>query len=60
MLGDKIQKLIGLFVLFSFLLNFPMLQIFSTAQLINGIPILYLYVFGVWGLLIFLIYRIVK
>jgi len=39
--------LVGLLVLFS-----PLLGLFEGAQTWRGIPLLYLYLFGVWALLI--------
>ena len=41
-------KLVLLFVLGIFLLNFPVLAIFNRGDTLAGIPMLYLYVFGVW------------
>jgi hypothetical protein len=42
------EKLALLFVLGGLLLNFPVLAIFNRATTLAGIPVLYLYLFGVW------------
>lgn len=42
------EKLALLFVLGSLLLSFPVLAIFNRATTVAGIPVLYLYLFGVW------------
>lgn len=44
--------LIFLFFVMLLTFNFPVLHIFNKAALQWGIPVLYLYVFGVWGLVI--------
>jgi hypothetical protein len=41
-------RLAFLFVAGAFLLSFPILAIFNRPILLGGIPILYLYLFGVW------------
>ena len=33
-------------------LNYPLLELFNDARLVLGIPLLYLYLFLVWGVLI--------
>jgi hypothetical protein len=42
------EKLALFFVLGAVLINFPVLAIFDRATMIGGVPLLYLYVFGVW------------
>jgi hypothetical protein len=42
------EKLALLFVLGAVLINFPVLAIWNRAWTIAGIPVLYLYLFGVW------------
>lgn len=42
------EKLALLFVLGALLLNFPVLAIFNRPATLVGIPVLYLYLFGVW------------
>jgi hypothetical protein len=41
-------KLVFLFVLGAFVLNFPVLAIFNRSATLAGIPVLYLYLFGIW------------
>jgi len=41
-------KLVLLFVLGVFVLNFPVLAIFNRGATLAGIPVLYLYLFGIW------------
>ena len=49
------RRLFGLFLLGFILLNYPILSIFNLEIFLFGIPILYLYLFSVWMLLIILI-----
>jgi hypothetical protein len=49
------RRLVGLFLLGLVLLNFPILCLFNRPELALGIPVLYLYLFGVWSLIILLI-----
>ena len=46
------ERLIGLFVFGLVLLNPPILLLFGRGQLLFGLPLLYLYLFAVWGALI--------
>ncbi|BBO80049.1 hypothetical protein [Desulfosarcina ovata] len=48
------RRLVGLFLLGFLLFNFPLLCLFNQHSLIMGLPALYLYLFGVWALLILL------
>ena len=50
----KYRRLIGLFLLGGLLFNYPVLSIFNRAVLIGGVPLLYLYLFTAWALLIVL------
>ena len=56
MTRDKIngRRLVGLFLLGVLLFNFPLLYLFNRPQLALGIPVLYLYLFAAWSLIIFL------
>ena len=56
MTRDKIngRRLGGLFLLGAMLFNFPLLYLFNRPILVLGIPVLYLYLFSVWWLIIFL------
>lgn len=42
------EKLVLLFALTALILNFPVLAIFNRGSTLGGIPVLYLYLFGVW------------
>ncbi len=42
-------KLVLLFVVGALLLSFPVLAIFNRPLMLGGIPILYLYLFGLWA-----------
>ena len=53
-LAVKARRLIGIFLLGVILFNYPVLSLFDREIFLSGIPILYLYLFGVWALLIFL------
>jgi len=53
--GITTERLLALFLLGIVVFTPPFLGIFNTPRLIAGIPILYLYLFGVWGLLIALV-----
>jgi hypothetical protein len=46
------QRLVALFLLGFLLLNYPLLNLFAGPARVLGIPILYVYVFAVWALLI--------
>jgi hypothetical protein len=46
------QRLIAVFLLGCLLLNYPLLYLFNVSQRIFGIPVLYVYTFCAWALLI--------
>lgn len=46
------QKLIGIFFIFFILFNFPILNVFWKSSSVLGLPIIYLYIFTIWFLLI--------
>lgn len=46
------QRLLFVTVLFVLLLTYPLLGIFDQEQRLLGIPVLYLYVLGVWVVLV--------
>ena len=53
---DQINpRLIAAFLLGMLLLNYPLLSLFNLPRLVLGVPVLYAYIFLVWGLLIVLI-----
>jgi hypothetical protein len=53
--GITTERLVALFLLGIVVFTPPFLGIFNTPHLILGIPVLYLYLFAVWGLLIALV-----
>lgn len=56
----KGQRLAALFLLGNLLFNYPLLTLFNRADTVAGIPLLYLYVFGAWALLIALLAFVVE
>lgn len=58
--GDKGARLIALFLLGVLLFNYPLLALFNRAAEALGIPLLYAYVFGAWGLLVALLALVVE
>jgi len=50
---SKINKrLVALFLLGCVLLNYPILSLFNLEILVFGLPLLYIYIFSIWCLLI--------
>ena len=56
----KGQRLVALSMLGCLLFNYPFLALFNDPGILFGIPILYVYIFGAWGLLILLIAMVVE
>lgn len=56
----KGQRLVALFLLGNLLFNYPLLALFNQSGLILGIPLLYVYVFAAWALLIALLAAVVE
>ncbi len=56
----KTQRLAALFVLGALLFNYPLLALFNRAVMVAGVPLLYLYVFLAWALLITLLALVVE
>ena len=48
----KGQRLIALFLLGCLLLNYPIAALFAGPTLVFGVPLLYVYIFFAWALLI--------
>lgn len=48
----RTERLIVILIFGVIALNYPLLSLFSTIRLLFGVPILYLYIFAVWYLLI--------
>lgn len=55
---DKWQKLIGIFALAVLLFNFPIIDLFSGTGWIFSMPVLYVYIFFAWALIILLTFRV--
>jgi len=49
---NRNKRLVGLFLMGYLLFNHPLLSLFNLPRTILGIPLLYVYIFGVWLLLI--------
>lgn len=56
----KGQRLIALFLLGNLLFNYPLLALFNRPESVGGIPVLFLYIFGAWLLLIVLLAAVVE
>ena len=56
----KHQRLLALFLLFLMLFNYPVISIVNRPVLVGGIPLLYLYLFLAWLLMIGLLAWVVK
>jgi hypothetical protein len=56
----KGQRLVALFLLGFLLYNYPLLDLFAGPGRLWGIPVLYVYVFAVWALLIGLMALVVE
>jgi len=50
----KSKRLVALFLFGFVLLNYPILSLLNLDITIFGLPLVYIYIFGIWGLLIFL------
>lgn len=46
------QRLVAIFLIGSLLVNYPLLSLFSTTGMLWGIPVLYIYLFTCWAVLI--------
>ncbi len=56
----KTQRLAALFVLGSLLFNYPLLALFNHPILVAGVPLLYLYIYAAWAVLIMLLALVVS
>ncbi len=56
----KSQHLLALFLLGCLLFNYPLLALFNWPSLVFGIPVLFIYVFGAWALLIGLLAFVIE
>ena len=48
----KGQRLVVVFLLGVVLFNYPLLALFNRTASVVGIPVVYMYIFGAWALLI--------
>jgi hypothetical protein len=46
------ERLLSLLIVGTILINFPLLSVFSNNNLFLGFPVLFVYLFFVWGLII--------
>jgi len=51
---DKNKRLVSLFLLGAVFFNYPLLSLFNHKSYVLGVPILYLYIFSLWLLMIVL------
>jgi hypothetical protein len=56
----KGQKLFFLFLLFLVLFSFPVMSIFNKGKLFLGLPVLFVYLFFSWSVLIGLMYYLLR
>ena len=52
--NKKYKRLVALFLFGFVLFNYPILSLLNPDILVFGLPLLYIYIFGIWGLLILL------
>ncbi|MCI0546346.1 MAG: hypothetical protein L0027_03580 [Candidatus Rokubacteria bacterium] len=55
-----IEKLLLLFVVTAVVLNFPILAVVNRPATVAGVPILYVYLFGVWAVVIGAVYLLAR
>jgi hypothetical protein len=58
--GQKTRRLVGIFLLGIVLSNYPVLSLFNLDRLVLGIPLIYLYMFSSWVVIIFLIFLVIQ
>lgn len=56
----KEQRLIALFVFGCLLFNYPVLSLFNVPAVAFGVPVLYVYIFAAWALLVGLMALVVE
>ena len=49
------ERLAGLFLLGVLLFNFPLLALFNVRATVLSVPVVYVYLFGAWALLVALV-----
>jgi hypothetical protein len=52
--GKKNKRLVALFLFGLVLLNYPILSLVNLNIFVFGLPLQFIYIFGIWGLLILL------
>jgi uncharacterized membrane protein len=52
--NKKYKRLVALFLFGLILFNYPILSLLNLDILVSGLPLVYIYIYGVWGLLILL------
>ena len=60
MTGSAGERLVLLFLVGTLLINFPLLAIFNRSTTVAGMPVLYLYLFGVWVVGIVAVYIVAR
>ncbi|MEX0731890.1 MAG: hypothetical protein WED00_18550 [Aquisalimonadaceae bacterium] len=53
------DRLVVLFLLGFLAFNYPLLSLFATDDRVFGLPVLYVYLFSIWGVFIFLTWWLV-
>jgi hypothetical protein len=48
----RAYRVVSLFLLGSLLFNYPVLALFNVGATVRGVPVLYVYLFAAWGILI--------
>ncbi len=56
----KAQRLAAAFLLGCLVFNYPFMALFNHSDLVFGVPLLYVYVFAVWSLLIALLAVVIE
>lgn len=54
------QRLVAVFLMAALMFNFPLLYLFDQPEAFLGLPVLYVYIFVVWGAVIAIIAWIVE
>ena len=57
---NKTQRLVAIFLLGVLLFNYPLLALFNRASETFGIPVLYVYIFVAWALMIGLLALVIE
>ena len=56
----KTHRLAALVILGALLFNYPLLTLFNRPALVGGVPVLYVYVFVAWALLVGLLVLVIE